>query len=93
MATTTLLNSIVQKQKKAIRIVCNTNYRAHTQPLFAKSKILPLHQLIELHKLKFMHRFAHNRQPFSYNDTWVTNYQRNPAIQLRNVNNFVIPPH
>jgi hypothetical protein len=42
-------------QKKAIRLVHNANYNAHTQPLFLCSKVLPLHSLINLEIAKFMH--------------------------------------
>jgi hypothetical protein len=45
------------KCKKAIRIICNAYFRAHTTPLFKEQKILPLDKLIEYSRIKFMHNF------------------------------------
>ncbi len=58
-ANKTSLNRLKIKQKEAIRIICNVGYRDHTAPVFARLKILPLDQLIELSILKFMHSFKH----------------------------------
>ncbi len=43
--------------------------------------------------LKFMHCFVNNRLPFSFNEMWITNRNRNPALQLRNVDDFFVPAH
>jgi hypothetical protein len=93
MASNTKLNHLKLKQKQAIRIISNEAYRQHTGPLFKSLEILPLEQLIVFNKVKFMHKYAFNRQPFSFENTWITNYQRAPEAILRNVNDFVIPPH
>jgi hypothetical protein len=45
---------IVTKQKKAIRIVADAAYNAHTEPLFKKLNILPIKDLILFFKLQFM---------------------------------------
>jgi hypothetical protein len=93
MATQTKLNELFLSQKKAVRSITNSNYRAHTAPLFKETGILPLNNLITYSQLKFMHRFVNNKQPFSFNLTWLTNHQLNPQLQLRNANNFRIPAH
>jgi hypothetical protein len=49
------IKRIFLKQKEAIRVIANANYRDHTPPLFKNLKILPLEKMIELSKLKFMH--------------------------------------
>ena len=33
-------------QKNAIKIICGSGYRDHTQPLFLKEKILPIKEMI-----------------------------------------------
>jgi hypothetical protein len=93
MATKTKLNELFLMQKKAVRIVCSEKYNAHTAPLFRSNKMLPLHDLITYHRLKFMHRFSFSKQPSSFDATWTTNFQLNPNLVLRNVNNYVIPRH
>jgi hypothetical protein len=40
------LTKILKLQKKAIRIICNANYNAHTGPLFYQSEILPFDKII-----------------------------------------------
>ena len=39
------VNEVVLLQKKAIRLICDTKYNAHTEPLFKKEKILPFKDL------------------------------------------------
>jgi hypothetical protein len=92
-ATPTALNRLVLKQKEAVRIVCRAGYRDHTNPLFKKLGIFPLNDLIKYSSLKFMHKFKHNKLPFSFSETWITNRARNPDINLRNADNYYIPAH
>jgi len=92
-ANKTSLNRLFIKQKEAIRIICNVGYREHTSPLFARLKILPLEQLINVSILKFMHSYSHNMLPFSFRNTWFTNRERFPERELRNTDNLFIPPH
>ena len=46
----------------ALRIVHNSSFNAHTEPLFKKSNILPLSKLIEYFKLQFICT-DHSRNP------------------------------
>ena len=92
-ANKTNLSKIFLKQKQAIRIVTNSNYRANTSPLFKTLKILPLHKQITFAQTKFMHNFKFNKTPFSFNQTWITNHMRNPNLNLRNNDDFYIQPH
>ncbi len=72
-ANSTTLNKLKIMQKKAIQIVCNANYRDHTGPLFKQQKILPLHEVIKLSVLKFMHKYNHGKLPLAFNEMWITN--------------------
>ena len=40
-------NRIIKLQKKTIRIICLTNYNAHTEPLFKKLKILNVTDMLK----------------------------------------------
>ncbi len=92
-ANTTNLEKICKKQKQAIRIVCNAPFRAHTgtAPLFKELKILPLDQLIEYSRIKFMHCFHFKKLPPSFNEMWKTNRERNPERLLRNADDLYVP--
>jgi len=96
---TSIMNSITQKnrqkimkiQKKAIRIMTQSTYNAHTNPLFKKHKILPYDLLIKQAQLTFMHSIEHNLAPASFANTWVKNATREPNLNLRNANDFHLP--
>jgi hypothetical protein len=49
--------------------------------------------MIKFANLKFMHSFIHQRLPFSFNETWLFNYMRNPIRELRNANDLFAPAH
>ncbi len=91
-ATPTSMSKLIVMQKKAIQIICNAPSRAHTAPLFKELKILPLEKLIIYSKLKFMHNFVHQKLPFSFNETWLKNIERNPRLNLRNAQDLYIKP-
>ena len=81
------ITDLFKMQKAAIRIVTNSSFNAHTEPLFKKLKILPLPDLISYCKIQFMQRFSQNFLPSSFNDIWLRNSIRNIGeneIQLRN---------
>ena len=67
------INKIVIAQKKAVRIICKASYRAHTPPLFLKTNILPLKDLIDFNGLKFMFDFTNGRLPEAFKNTWIFN--------------------
>ena len=93
-ASDNLMKSIFIKQKNAIRIISNSKYNAHTEPLFKRLKILQLPNLIEFFKVQFMHSFKNDFLPNSFQNTWVTNRIRrdNQAeIELRNDDLYAIP--
>lgn len=92
-ANTTSLQKIRTKQKEAIRVVCNAPYRAHTAPLFKQLQILPLDDLIKYTSLKFMHNFMNQKLPFSFNEIWILNRQRNIERNLRNADDLFVPAH
>ena len=85
------INLIFNKQKQAIRIICNAKYNAHTQPLFYTQGILPFHDLIEQQKVLFMYSLENQLLPRSFVDFLRKNNERNNPHILRNANDYIIP--
>lgn len=82
---------ITKIQKKAIRIMTNSSYNAHTKPLYLKHKILPFDKIIIQAQLMFMHSVEYNYAPSSFRNTWTKNNDRNQAINLRNADDYYLP--
>ena len=63
----TSLNRIFLLQKRAVRAILNSNYRAHTTPLFSQLKLLDIFKINSFYLAKFMFLY-HNHllpSPFS----------------------------
>jgi hypothetical protein len=94
-ANKSVINELVLKQKQAIRIVHNSNYNAHTEPLFKSSKVMPIHLLIQCSKIQFMHDFKYEELPAIFINTWKKKdeiREFNPINrELRNSETLVIP--
>ena len=56
-------NSIFKFQKKAVRLICNSKYNAHSQPLFKKLHILTVKDILTLKLYKFYYRLIHKKVP------------------------------
>ena len=56
-------NSILNLQKKAVRIICNSSYNAHAQPLFKKLCLLTINDVVTLKLYKFYFRFINKKLP------------------------------
>jgi len=85
---------LVKKQKAAVRIVNNSKYNDHSEPIFKSLRILPLPLLCDYFKLQFMQRFLQGFLPQSFNNTWTTNrirHDNQPEIELRNDDDIFIP--
>ncbi len=54
---------IIQLQKRAIRIITNSQYNAHTDPLFKKFKMLKVTDIHTLCKLKLFFKLENNQLP------------------------------
>ena len=85
------LNKLFLKQKQAIRVITGSKYNSHTEPLFKRLEILPLHLLARCFKLQFMYKFINNRLPTSFNNMWMLNRNRELNHNLRNANDLVVP--
>ena len=86
------INKIVLMQKKAIRAITNSKANSHTEPLFSSLKILPYHKIIYKAQLIFFHSIHYNYAHPTFTNSWKKNSERNTQHELRNSNEYQIPP-
>ena len=73
---TTKINSLLLLQKRALRIITNSNYLAHSNPLFHRLKTLKVQDIHSLQTSIFMFKFSHDLLPALFHNT----FQRNANI-------------
>jgi hypothetical protein len=56
-------NELLRQQKKAIRVVTNSRFNAHTQPLMKKYELLNVTDLFKLRQLNFYYRLRNHMLP------------------------------
>jgi len=88
-AAISLLKPITLMQKKAIRLISNSKYNAHTEPLFKSLKILPFDKLIEFFNLQMMQRYIQGFLPKAFRSTWITNAERRLGLHEDNNEDFI----
>jgi len=81
------LKPIITKQKQAIRSITNSQYNAHTDPLFKKCGILKFSDLLDFIRIDFVHSLSHNLLPISFSNIWM----RKDTMNLRNMLDYNIP--
>ena len=74
------LNSVVKLQKKAIRILANEKYNAHTEPIFKQYNLLKVSDIASLQELKFAYKLQNNLLP-AY-------FQNNLFVQNLSIHNY-----
>ena len=74
------LNKMVVLQKKLIRIVTCSPYRAHSKPLLVANKVLSVHELNVYIVGIFMYKYCNKGAPDIFNDF----FQRNNELHNRN---------
>ena len=85
-ASNKVLKPIEIQQKKAIRLISNEAYNAHTQPLYKQHRILQIHDLYTLHINRFMFQLHNNNLPISVQNMFISNNKIHDH-QTRNINN------
>ena len=85
----TNLNKLRILQKKAIRIITNSHYIAHTDPLFSKLKLLKLDDLYKHQLVIFMYKAANSKLPDSMS-SMLTRTQNIHKHNLRHQNSYYI---
>ena len=75
VASQNSLNQLIVYQKKCVRIITQAKYRSHTEPLFKKTEILRLQDMILYFKLLFMYDYLKGLLPLSFCNKWISNAQ------------------
>ncbi len=93
-ASQSTLQKLAVKQKNAVRIITGSKYNAHSEPLFKKTRILPLHHLIHFFRLQFFQHYKNGFLPKNFENYLITNSEREMNLNthnLRNCDDFSIP--
>lgn len=61
-----LLDEISVIQRKAIRLVAQAKYNAHSDPLFTKLGILKFDDILKLERLTIAHKYKHGKLPLAF---------------------------
>ena len=69
-------------QKKAIRLITNSNYSAHTTPLFIELGLLKVQDTLKIKLLKFYYKLSYDLVP-SYFQTYREVIEREPTRDLK----------
>ena len=77
-------------QKKAIRIILNTDYRAHSSKLFLKLKLLKLGDIMAFQLGTFMYKLKNNKLPSMIPHMFITN-ENIHSHNTRNKEGYLIP--
>ena len=78
-------------QKKAVRIISDTKYNAHTDPLFKTLKILKASHLCALHELKFCFKLENNILPDYFKENFFIKNRSVHRYNTRNLNQYQLP--
>ena len=76
---------ISKLQKRALRIMTNSRYNAHTEPLFKKLNLLKVKDIFDVQCLKFWYKFVNNKLhvPIYFRDMYKFNHELHD-IETRN---------
>ena len=77
-------------QKKAIRIISNTDYRTHSSKLFLKLNLLKLDDIMTFQLGTFMYKLKNNKLPSMIPHMFITN-ENIHSHNTRNKEGYLIP--
>ena len=66
---------ISKLQKRALRIMTNSKYNAHTEPLFKQLRLLKVNYIFDVQCLKFWYKFVNKKLPNYFRDMFKYNYE------------------
>ena len=70
----TLFQSVFKLQKRAVRIIVSANFKAHTDPIFQRLKILPLKKIYHFSLILLMFKYTHNLLPDIFEILFTRNF-------------------
>ena len=83
----TNLNRIYCLQKRAVRAITNSDYKAYSAPLFSKLRILDIFQINSFETAKCMYRYHNNLLPWLFLNLFNTSSQIH-SYSTRTANNY-----
>ena len=86
------LDKLFRLQKRAIRLVANSDWNAHSAPLFLDLKVLTIHQLNLLQVASFMYKVNNNLLPQYFIDMFLFNHSVH-SHNTRQCNLYHVPYH
>ena len=89
--TKTQLKTLQTIQKKAIRIIFNEKYNAHTSNLFRTSRITKVENIFEKESILLIYKYRNNNLPTEIKNI-MNNSQQTNTIGLRSESNRAIQP-
>ena len=66
---------ISKLQKRALRIMTNSRYNAHSEPLFKQLHLLEVKDIFDVQCLKFWYKFVNNELPNYFRNMFTYNYE------------------
>ena len=85
------LGNIAKAQKKAIRLISQSRYNAHTDPLFKSLNVLKVSDLLKVQEWKFYHKYVHKKLPLYFLEGHVLRHCDIHQYPTRYNNNLAIP--
>ena len=82
---------IFKLQKRALRIITNSKYNAHTEPLFKKMNLLKIKDIFDMQCMKFWHKFVNKKLPNYFHSIFIYNNELYD-IETRNHDNMHLFP-
>ena len=66
---------ISKLQKRTLRIMTNSRYNAHTEPLFKQFHLLKVKDIFDVQRLKFWYEFVNNELPSYFRNMFTYNHE------------------
>ena len=82
---------IFKLQKRALRIITNAKYNAHTEPLFKKINLLKIKDIFDMQCMKFWYKFVNKKLPNYFHSIFIYNNELYD-IETRNHDNMHLFP-
>ena len=73
---------IVKLQKRAVRVITNSKYNAHTEPLFKRTNLLKFDDIFDLCALKLYYRLLNDSLPYNIHNIFL-NVNRTRRYETR----------
>ena len=71
---------ISKLQKRALRIMTNSRYNVHTEPLFKKLTLLKVKDIFDVQCLKFWYKFVNNKLPKYFRDMFKFHHELHDIV-------------